>query len=73
MEAFLNHLKAKAYQNRKVALVENGSWAPTAGRVMKTALEGMKNITVTEPLVTIRGAFKESDVPALTELAEAML
>ena len=73
MEAFLNHLKAKAYQNRKVGIAENGSWAPTAGRVMKTALEGMKNITVAEPVVTIKGALKDSDVPALTELAEAML
>lgn len=73
MESFLNHLKSKAYQNRKVGILENGSWAPSAGRVMKTALEGMKNITIVEPVVTIRSTMKEVDMPKLEALAEAIL
>lgn len=73
MESFLNHLKSKAYQNRKVGILENGSWAPSAGRVMKTALEGMKNITIVEPVVTIQSTMKEVDMPKLEALAEAIL
>ena len=73
MEDFLNHLKGKTYQNRTVALVENGSWAPTAARTMREVLGQMKNITVVEPTVTIRGALKDSDLPALEALADAIL
>lgn len=73
MESFLNHLKSKAYQNRKVGILENGSWAPSAGRVMKAALEGMKNITIVEPVVTIQSTMKEVDMPKLEALAEAIL
>ena len=54
MEDFLHHLKAKAYQNRKIAFVENGSWAPTAARQMKAIVEGFKNIECVEPVVTIK-------------------
>ncbi len=73
MHDFLHHLKLKNYQNRKVAIVENGSWAPTAGRVMRAMLEGMKNVTVVEPMVTIRSRMKESDLPAMEHLAVALL
>ena len=73
MHDFLHHLKLKNYQNRKVAIVENGSWAPTAGRVMRAMLEGMKNVTVVEPMVTIRSRMKESDLPAMEQLATALL
>ena len=73
MEDFLHHLKGKNYQNRTVALVENGSWAPTAARTMREVLGQMKNITVVEPTVTIRGALKDSDLPALEALADAIL
>ena len=73
MHDFLHHLKLKNYQNRKVAIVENGSWAPTAGRVMRAMLEGMKNVTVVEPMVTIRSRMKESDLPAMQQLATALL
>ena len=73
MEDFLHHLKGKNYQNRTVALVENGSWAPTAARTMREVLGQMKNITVVEPAVTIRGALKDSDLPALEALADAIL
>ena len=73
MESFLNHLKAKAYQNRKVGILENGSWAPSAGKVMRAALEGMKNITIVEPMVTIKSALKPEDGQKLEELAESMV
>ena len=73
MHDFLHHLKLKNYQNRKVAIVENGSWAPTAGRVMRTMLEGMKNIAIVDTMVTIRSRMKESDLPAMEQLATELL
>ena len=73
MHDFLHHLKMKAYQNRHVAIMENGSWAPTAGRVMRAMLEGMKNISIVEPMVTIRSRMKDSDIPAMELLADALL
>lgn len=73
MHDFLHHLKIKAYQKRRVAIVENGSWAPTAGRVMRGMLEAMKEIEIVEPMVTIRSRMKESDVPAMEQLAAALL
>ena len=73
MEDFLHHLKGKNYQKRTVALVENGSWAPTAARTMREILGQAKDITVVEPAVTIRGALKDSDLPALEALAGAIL
>lgn len=73
MEAFLHHLKSKAYQNRTVALVENGSWAPSANRVMTAVLETMKNVSVCDNKVTIKSAMKESDAEALEALADEIL
>lgn len=73
MHDFLHHLKLKNYQNRKVAIVENGSWAPTAGRAMRAMLEGMKNIAIVETMVTIRSRMKESDQPAMEQLAVELL
>ena len=73
MHDFLHHLKLKNYQNRKVAIVENGSWAPTAGRVMRAMLDGMKNIEIVEPMVTIRSRMKDCDLPAMEQLATALL
>lgn len=73
MHDFLHHLKMKNYQNRKVAIVENGSWAPTAGRVMRAMLEGMKNLEIVEPVVTIRSRMKDSDLPAMQQLATSLL
>lgn len=70
---FIHHLQDKAWQNRRVGLIENGSWAPSAGRVMRPLFEAMKNVTLAEPLVTIRSRMKASDIPALEALAEAML
>lgn len=73
MEELLCHLKSKAFQNRKIGIIENGSWAPSAARTMKAVLEGMKNVTVCENTVTVKSAFKESDVPALEALAEELI
>lgn len=73
MEDFLHHLQGKNYQKRTVALVENGSWAPSAAKSMRAILDQMKDITVIEPVVTIRGALKESDLAALEAAAEALL
>ena len=72
MEKFLNHLRAKNFQNRKVAIVENGSWAPSAGRTMRAALEGMKNITICENSVTIRSSMKECDKTAINAMIEEL-
>lgn len=73
MYDFLHHLKLKAYQNRKVGIIENGSWAPSAGRVMTAMLGAMKNIDVVSPMITIRSRMKQADVPQLEALADAML
>ena len=73
MHDFLHHLKLKAYQKRRVGIIENGSWAPCAGRIMKGMLEGMKEIEIVEPMVTIRSTMKQADIPALEALADAML
>lgn len=73
MQDFLHHLQSKAYQKRKVGILENGSWAPTAARAMRGVLDTMKDITVAEPVVTIKSVLKETDMPALEALADAML
>lgn len=72
MEEFLLHLQYKAFQNRTVALVENGSWAPCAAKNMRAVLDTMKQITVLEPTVTIRSAVKPEDEEHLRALAEAV-
>ena len=70
---FIHHLQDKAYQNRTVGLVENGSWAPSAGRVMKEMFSSMKNVKIVEPLVTIKSRMKEEDIPSLRALVDAVL
>lgn len=72
MESFLAHLKAKAFQNRTVALIENGSWAPCAAKAMASVLSSMKDVTLLDQTVTIRGALKESDTAQLEKLADAL-
>lgn len=72
MQDFLHHLQAKAFQNRTVGLIENGSWAPTAAKTMRNILETMKNITIVEPVVTIKSVLKATDIPALEQLADAI-
>ena len=70
MSDFIHHLKSKAFQNRRVALVENGSWAPSAARTMKSEFEQMKNITFAENTVTIKTRVTDADIKALEMLAE---
>ncbi|MDE7118625.1 MAG: FprA family A-type flavoprotein [Bacteroidaceae bacterium] len=72
MGDFINLLRIKTYQNRKVALVENGTWAPAAGKKMREQMEAMKNITIVEPLVTIESTVKAKTIADLTVLAEAL-
>ena len=72
MEEFLLHLKSKNYQKRTVGIIENGTWAPLAGKVMKGILETMKNITIAEPMVTIRSTVKEDTKEQMKELAKVL-
>ena len=73
MEDFLSHLKSKNFQKRTVALMENGTWAPMAAKKMREYLEGMKEITICEPVVTIKSAMKEDTLKAMEELAEKLV
>ena len=73
MHMFLHKLRLKGYQNRRVALVENGSWAPRAVRVMKEMLAGCKNIEIVEPTVTIRSSLKPEQTAELEALTDALL
>lgn len=73
MHDFLHHLQMKNYQKRRVGIIENGSWAPCSGRIMKGMLEQMKDIDILEPVVTLRSRMKQTDLPALEALADAIL
>lgn len=73
MQDFLLHLKSKNYQNRTVAIIENGSWAPSAARTMKGILETMKNLTVLDDVVTIKSAVKPKTITALENLADDII
>lgn len=73
MHTLLHTLAIKGYSNKKVALVENGSWAPSAGKVMRSMLEGMKNIEILPDMVTINGKFKAADHSSMLELAKKVL
>ena len=73
MEEFLNHLKGRNYQNRKIGIIENGSWAPSAGKGMKSILESMKDIRIVEPMITIKSTMKQGDVDKLKQLAKEIL
>lgn len=73
MSDFLHRLVMKGYCKRKVALLENGSWAPSAARVMNGMLESLREVEIIAPTVTIRSRLKSSDIPALEALADALL
>jgi len=73
MNDFLHHLQDKSFQNRRVALIENGSWAPVAGKLMYAKMKDLKDIDVIEPIITIRGRMKSSDIALLEGLAEVIL
>ena len=72
MENFLNGLKSRNYQNRKVSIIENGSWAPSAGKTMKSILQEMKNIDIIEPMITIESTMKDKTKKDIEELAKNM-
>ena len=73
MESFIAHLKSKNYQNRKVAFIENGSWAPIAAKKMRAELEGLKNLAFADTTVSIKSAMKEADIKQLEALADELL
>ena len=73
MYDFLHRIQIKGYKGRRVALIENGSWAPSAGRVMKQMLAEMKDIELVEPMVTLRSTLQPTDMPTMEALAAAMI
>ena len=73
MQQFLEHLKERNYQKRKVAIIENGSWAPSAGRCMKTLLQEMKDVDIIEPIITIKSTMNTQNVEQINNLAEQLL
>lgn len=73
MHDFLYHLQIKGLKNRRFGIIENGSWAPVAGRVMRSMIEQMKQMDIAEPLVTVNARLKDSDLPNLDALAKAMV
>ena len=73
MHDFLHHLRIKGFRRRRVGIIENGSWAPYAGKVMRTMLCGMSDIEIAEPMITIRSRMKRTDLPAMEALADAIL
>lgn len=73
MRQFLTNLKERNYQKRKIGIIENGTWAPSAGKCMKEILEQMKEIEIVEPTVTIKSKMKEEDIANLEQLANAIL
>ena len=72
MHDFLHHLQLKNYQKRRVGIIENGSWTPTAGRIMRAMLEQMKELEIVEPMVTIRSRMSPENQVAMEALAEAL-
>ena len=73
MHDFLYHLQIKNYQKRKFGIIENGSWAPTAGKTMRTMIEALKDCEIVEPMVTIRSRMKSTDEALLQQLADSLL
>ena len=73
MHDFLYHLQIKNYQKRRFGMIENGSWAPSAGKVMRSMIEGLKDCEIVEPMVTIRSRMKAADEALLEQLADSLL
>ena len=73
MKQFLDHLKERNYQNRTVGIIENGSWAPSAGKCMKGTLEEMKNINIIEPMITIKSTMSDENIAQMKEMADVLL
>ena len=73
MKQFLDHLKERSYQNRTVGIIENGSWAPSAGKCMKGTLEEMKNIHIIQPIITLKSTMSEENISQMEEMADKIL
>ena len=73
MENLLTHLKTKAFQSRTIALMENGTWAPMAAKLMRAELDGMKNITVCDTVVTIRSASNAAAEAQMDAMVDELL
>ena len=73
MDHFMAHLRDKTYRNRKVALIENGSWAPAAAKCMRGYLEAMKGVTICETVHTLQGALKDADTGVMEKIADELL
>lgn len=73
MHDFLHHLAIKNFTKRRIGIIENGSWSPTAGRAMRAIIDGFKGVEVAEKMVTIMSSMKPEDIPALETLADQML
>ena len=73
MHFFLHKLKIKGYQRRRIGIIENGTWAPQAARIIRGMLEGMKDIEIVEPVVTLKSSMKASDLAQLEALADAIV
>ena len=73
MKRFLDSLKERNYQNRTVGIIENGSWAPSAGKCMKGTLEEMKNINIIEPMITIKSTMSDENIAQMKEMADVLL
>ena len=73
MHDFIHHLAIKGFRNRRVAIVENGLWAPAAGRKMRGMFEQMKDISIVEPIVTLHGRLTPADIDHLSTLADNLL
>ena len=73
MKCFLDKLAMKGFCDRRVALVENGTWAPQAAKLMRASLESMKSIDILDRTLTIKSSLKESQVPELEALADLLL
>ena len=72
MEDFMNHLKIKNFQNRKVAFIENGTWAPAAGKKMMEFMSALKNIQIVDHIVTVESTVKQDTVEELKKLASLL-
>ncbi|MBO5478822.1 MAG: FprA family A-type flavoprotein [Clostridia bacterium] len=73
MSNFLHQLQGKNYQNRKIAIIENGTWAPSAGKKMLEIVETMKNVTIYEPMITIRSRMNEQNKEEMKELVKELV
>ena len=73
MKEFINHLTERNFQNKTVGIIENGSWAPTAAKTIKSMLEGCKNLTFTDTTVSIKSALNDANMAQLDALADEIL